>query len=135
MASIEHASSTSAPGKVLPMNPAVTSLLPSLKADLGRAKTYVKTIAVAVISGAAASTGQVLMSAGHEADLFTPAGRASLLHTFGYGAAVSVIGLFTRSPLQTTINSAITAGVLPPAPPAPPARPADPVADPASPKV
>src|ERR1017187_9365562 len=120
------------PGKVPPMNPTITSLLPSLRADLGRAKTYVKTVVVAVISGAAASTGQVLMSAGHEADLFTPAGRASLLHTFGYGAAVSVIGLFTRSPLQTTITSAITAGVLPPAPPAPPA--ADPVADPAAPK-
>jgi formate/nitrite transporter FocA (FNT family) len=117
------------------MNSTITSLLPSLRADLGRAKTYVKTVVVAVVSGAAASTGQVLMSAGHEADLFTPAGRTRLLHTFGYGAAVSVIGLFTRSPLQTTINSAITAGVLPPAPTVPTAPPvADPVADPAAPK-
>jgi hypothetical protein len=75
----------------------ITAALPTLKADFCKVETYVKTIVVAACTGAVADVAQ-LLHGGHEI-LFTPAGILLLKHSFLYGAACSVIGLFTKSPL------------------------------------
>lgn len=75
--------------------------LDTLKADFAKAETYIKTGAVAAVSGGAGVLYQLISSAGHETDLFTPEGILKLKHTFLYGAAVGVIGLFTKSPLTS----------------------------------
>lgn len=77
----------------------IQSKLPLLKQDLTRAETYIKTVTVAVLSGAATDVLKLLSSADHEALLFTHAGVISLQHTFVYGAAASLLGLFVKSPL------------------------------------
>jgi hypothetical protein len=77
----------------------ITAALPALKADFLKVETYVKTVVVAAATGAAADVAQ-LLHGGHEI-LFTPAGILLLKHSFLYGAACSVIGLFTRSPLTS----------------------------------
>ena len=73
--------------------------LPRLKADLMKAETWVKTTVVAVVTGGTADVMQ-LIHQGHEI-LFTHAGIVLLEHTFLGGAVVSVIGLFTKSPLTS----------------------------------
>lgn len=74
--------------------------LPTLKQDFTKVETYVKTAVVAAVTGGVGVVGQLLTSLGHEADWFSPAGIVKLKHTFLYGAALSVIGLFTKSPLN-----------------------------------
>ncbi len=81
----------------------IKSKIPALKADFSRAETYVKTLVVAAATGAAADAA-ALLHGGHEL-LFTPAGIILLKHSFVYGAALSVIGLFTKSPLTKTQDS------------------------------
>lgn len=75
--------------------------LDTLKKDFAKAETYIKTGAVAAVTGGAGVLYQLLSSVGHESDMFTPEGIVKLKHTFLYGAAVGVIGLFTKSPLTT----------------------------------
>src|ERR1017187_7713565 len=100
----------------------IASLLPSVKADFSRAGTYIKTVAVAVLGGAVGAVGDALSNNSDPTSLFTHAGFLQMKHTFLYGATVAVIGLFIRSPMKTTITTAVDAGVLAPAPlPAPPA--------------
>jgi hypothetical protein len=71
----------------------ITAALPTLKADFMK----VKTATVAIVTGASADVMQLLRG-GHEI-LFTAEGHILLAHTFLGGALVSVIGLFTKSPL------------------------------------
>jgi hypothetical protein len=75
----------------------ITAALPTLKADFMKVETYVKTATVAIVTGASADVMQLLRG-GHEI-LFTAEGHILLAHTFLGGALVSVIGLFTKSPL------------------------------------
>ncbi len=104
------------------MNTTLVELLPSIRADFSRAGTYIKTVVVAVLGGAVGAVGDALSTNSNPTSLFTHAGFLQMKHTFLYGAAVAVIGLFIRSPLKTTITTAVDAGVLAPAPlPAPPA--------------
>jgi len=81
----------------------LADLIPALKGDVSRVETYVKTVAVAALTGAAADVAAVLHE-GHEV-LFTPAGILLLKHSFVYGAALSVIGLFTKRPLTQVPDS------------------------------
>jgi hypothetical protein len=84
---------------------AVTSFkakLPALKADFTRAETYVKTLVVTCAAGAAADVVKLFSTADHEALLFTQAGIVILKHTFLYGAASALLGLFVKSPLTAT---------------------------------
>ena len=75
----------------------ITAALPALKAAFLKAETWAKTAIVAIITGATADVMQ-LLHGGHEI-LFTSAGLTLLTHTFLGGAIVSLIGLFTKSPL------------------------------------
>jgi hypothetical protein len=79
--------------------------LDTLKKDFSKVETYVKTGAVAAVTGGAGVAYQLLSSVGHESDLFTPEGILKLKHTFLYGAAVSVIGLFMKTPLTSSSKS------------------------------
>ena len=81
---------------------ALKAKLPALKADFTRAETYVKTLVVTVAAGAAADVVKLFSTADHEALLFTQAGLVILKHTFLYGAAASLLGLFVKSPLTAT---------------------------------
>lgn len=81
----------------------VKASLPELKKDLSQAATYVRSLAFAGITGAASAGAQFLTNVGHEETLFTQAGILKLKHTFIYGAAISLIGLFTPSPLKNTV--------------------------------
>lgn len=87
--------------------------LPALKADFSRAETYVKTLVVAAVSGAAADIVKVLSTADRDTILFTQAGLVILKHTFLYGAAVSLIGLFTKSPLLSTLGATAAPAAAP----------------------
>lgn len=81
---------------------ALKAKLPALKQDFTRAETYVKTVAVAVVTGAAADVAKLMTTTDHDALLFTQAGIVMLKHTFMYGAASSLLGLFIKSPLTAT---------------------------------
>jgi hypothetical protein len=94
----------------------IASLLPSVKADFSRAGTYIKTVAVAVLGGAVGAVGDALSNNSDPTSLFTHAGFLQMKHTFLYGATVAVIGLFIRSPMKTTISTAVRTGFLPPPP-------------------
>lgn len=72
--------------------------LPRIKADFTKAETWIRTMVVAVVTGASADVLQVLRM-GHDV-LFTNAGMVLLEHTFIGGAVVSLIGLFTKSPIS-----------------------------------
>lgn len=77
----------------------VKAAFPTIKEDFLRVETYVKTVVVAAVTGGVGVVGQLLTNLGHEADLFSPAGVVKLKHTFLYGAMLSIIGLFTKSPI------------------------------------
>jgi hypothetical protein len=80
--------------------------LPALKQDLTQASTFVHTLVITAISGAASASYQVLADVGHEQDLFSAAGIQRLKHSFIYGAALSIIALFAPSPLKATVGGA-----------------------------
>lgn len=118
----------------LPKLPILTPVLPTIKKfytkykpalvkDFSRAKTYSRTFIVATVTGAAAEAYQVIVNADHEAVLFTHTGLIRLSHTFLYSAALSLIGLFTKSPLTAT--AAVAAAPVS-ALPADPTLPVDP---------
>lgn len=96
---------------------------PALVKDFSRAKTYSRTFIVATVTGAAAEAYQVIVNADHEAVLFTHTGLIRLSHTFLYSAALSLIGLFTKSPLVSTAavasTPAVPAATVDPTPAAP----------------
>jgi hypothetical protein len=94
---------------------------PALVKDFSRAKTYSRTFIVATVTGAAAEAYQVIVNADHEAVLFTHTGLVRLSHTFLYSAALSLIGLFTKSPLTSTAAVASTPVAPVDTPPAAPA--------------
>lgn len=81
----------------------VKAALPELKKDLTQAVTYVRSLAFAGLTGAATAGSQFLANVGHEEVLFTHDGLLKLKHSFIYGAALSLIGLFTPSPLKNTV--------------------------------
>jgi hypothetical protein len=83
----------------------IKAALPTLKADFLKAETWIKTTTVAIVTGASADVIQLLHT-GHEI-LFTHAGIVLLEHTFLGGAVVSVIGLFTKSPLTAKATTPI----------------------------
>jgi hypothetical protein len=78
----------------------IKAALPALKSDFSKAETWIKTTVVAVVTGASADV-LALLHQGHDI-LFTSAGITMLEHTFIGGAVVSLIGLYTKSPLTPT---------------------------------
>jgi hypothetical protein len=76
--------------------------LDTLTAAFTRAETYLKVAVVAVATGAVAAAGQLIVNSQDQAILFTPAGLMQLKHAFMAGAVLSLIGLFTKSPLTPT---------------------------------
>jgi hypothetical protein len=57
---------------------------------------------VAVATGAAAAVGRLIVNSEDQLALFTQAGLVQLRHAFLAGAVLSLIGLFTKSPLTNT---------------------------------
>lgn len=83
--------------------------------DFSKVSTYVKTAVTGVIAGGAATAYQLMANPDHAELLFTPDGLTKLKHTFFYGAAVSIIGLFRSSPLTSTTGTPVTTPATPPA--------------------
>ena len=68
-------------------------------ADLGMEAIYEFDVVDMPVTVAVAAVGQILVNSTNQAILFTPAGLGQLKHAFVAGAVLSLIGLFTRSPL------------------------------------
>lgn len=84
------------------MNAYLTKVLPALKTDLLKAKTWVKAVVYPTLVGGATAVYTFITNIGHEEQVLTHAGIQMLKTKFLIGAGGAFLALFIKSPLKNT---------------------------------
>jgi len=80
----------------------IQNVLPALKADLSKAKTWYKAVLYPTLVGGATAVLTFLQNIGHEEQLLTHQGLQLLKTKFLIGAGGAFLTLFIKSPLKHT---------------------------------